>query len=537
MSGPVLRLLALSRPAWPGLTLAALAGAGAAVGAIGLLAAAAWLISRASEHPPILHLTVAIVAVRAFGLARGPLRYLERLAGHDVALRVMGDLRAAGCARLGRVAPAGLVRARAGDLLARFVADVDVAVDVLTRVVLPYVTVALAGSAAIALLAALLPAAGAILLAGLLTAGLAAPTVHSLLGRRALRRGADLRGRLAASTVDLVQGLPDLLAHGAAGRHLTATAATDAELARSAARASTSVGVGAALVALAGGACVWAVLAVATPAVRAGELDGVLLAVVVLTPLAVFDVASVLPAAAAQVGAGRAALRRLFAVVDAPDPTPDPADPLPLPAPPYHLRVEEVTARWGDGPDVLAGFSLDLPPGVHLTLRRPSGWGKTTLAALLVRFLDPVAGRVTLNGVDLRRLAGDDVRRVVGLVAEDAHLFDTTIEENLRIGRPDATVAQLRAALAAARLLDLVDGLPDGLATAVGERGVRLSGGQRRRLALARALLADPPVLILDEPTEHLDDDTADRIIDDVLSAAAGRTVLVISHRVRPAWT
>jgi ABC-type multidrug transport system fused ATPase/permease subunit len=180
---------------------------------------------------------------------------------------------------------------------------------------------------------------------------------------------------------------------------------------------------------------------------------------------------------------------------------------------------------------VLRGVTLDLPPGAHVTLGRPSGWGKTTLAALLVRFLDPVEGRVTLNGIDLRRLAGDDVRRVVGLVADDAHMFDTTIAENLRIARPTATVAQMRDALAAARLLTFVHGLPDGLATPVGERGVRLSGGQRRRLALARALLADYPVLILDEPTEHLDEETGRAITEDLLAASAGRSVLLISHR------
>jgi thiol reductant ABC exporter CydC subunit len=529
---PVVRLLALARPAAAGLAGAALSGAAAAASGIGLIAAAAWLISRAATHPPILHLTVAIVAVRAFGIARGPLRYLERLAGHDAALRVMTDLRAAGYARLERLAPAGLRGARAGDLLSRFVADVDAAVDVLTRVVLPYLTVGLAGAAAVALLAALLPAAGMALLVGLLVVFVLGPAVHSALGRRVQRRTADLRGQLAAQTVDLLHGLPDLLAYGAADDHLARAARTDADLRRVATRTSASVGVGAALVALAAGACVWSILVLASPAVRSGHLDGVLLAVVVLTPLAVFDVASAVPAAATHLGSARAALGRLFALADAPDPTPGPARPVALPAGPYHLRVEHVTARWHpDGEDVLRDVTLDLPPGAHVTLSQPSGWGKSTLAALLVRFLDPVKGRVTLNGVDLRRLAGDDLRRVVGLVADDAHVFDTTIEENLRIGRPDATQGQLRTALAAARLLSFVESLPDGLATEVGERGVRLSGGQRRRLALARALVADYPVLILDEPTEHLDDETAEAITEDLLSASAGRTLLLISHR------
>ena len=307
---------------------------------------------------------------------------------------------------------------------------------------------------------------------------------------------------------------------------------TDQRLRQTAARASTSVGLASALVAVTTGSCVWAALALGTPAVRAGTLDGVLLAVVVLTPLAVFDAVSALPAAAAQLGAARSALRRVFALMDRPVPVVESPAPAPPPPPPYHLRLEEVTARWADdAADAITAVDLDLAPGRRVALVGPSGCGKTTVAALLVRFLDPARGRVTLNGVDLRELAIDDVRRVVGLVAEDAHVFDTTIEENLRVGRPAATVAQMRAALAAARLLDWVDGLPTGLKTAVGEHGDRLSGGQRRRLVLARALLADFPVLILDEPTEHLEDETAAAITADLLAATPGRTVLLITHR------
>lgn len=532
MTGPLVRLLVLSRGVWLRMVAAALAGTGAAASSIGLTAVAAFLISRAAEHPPILHLTVAIVAVRAFGIARGPLRYLERLIAHDAALRVMGCLRARGYANLERLCPAGIRRQRAGDLVSRFASDVDAAVDVLTRVVLPYLTVALAGAASVALFAALLPAAGVALLVGLLAVCLAGPAVQTALSRRAERRTAGLRGQLAAQTVELVHGLPDLLAYGATERYLARAAETDLRLRRAAARTSASVGVGGALVALAAGACVWAILVMAVPAVRGGDLHQTLLAVLVLSPLAVFDVASVIPAAAAHLGAARAALTRLFSLADKPSPVTDPVDPLPLPQSPYHLRVSGVTARWDpDGPPVLRGVSLDLPPGQRVMLVGPSGCGKSTLAALLVRFLDPIQGTVTLNGIDLRRFCADDVRRIVGLVGDDAHIFDTTIEENLRIGCPDASTARMRSALAAAKLLDFVDALPQGLATEVGERGVRLSGGQRRRLALARALLADFPVLILDEPTEHLDEETARAITADILAATTGRTVLLITHR------
>jgi ABC-type multidrug transport system fused ATPase/permease subunit len=195
------------------------------------------------------------------------------------------------------------------------------------------------------------------------------------------------------------------------------------------------------------------------------------------------------------------------------------------------LRLVGVTAGWTPDRTAVRDLDLVLLPGRRVALVGPSGAGKSTVAALLVRWLDPSAGRVTLDGVDLRRLSSERLRQIVGYLSEEAYLFDTTIEENLRIGLRAATGAELRAALASARLLEWVDSLPNGMATLVGEHGVQLSGGQRRRLALARALLADFDVLILDEPTEHLDDETAAALTHDLLSATRGRTVLLITHR------
>jgi ABC-type multidrug transport system fused ATPase/permease subunit len=246
----------------------------------------------------------------------------------------------------------------------------------------------------------------------------------------------------------------------------------------------------------------------------------------------VFEALSGVPAAAAQLSAARGALSRVFAVLDRPDPVPDPDRPRATPSPPAALRVENASARWHPGgPDVLRGVDLALAPGERVAVVGPSGCGKSTLAALLVRFLDPSAGRVTLGGLDVRELAGDELRRVVGLVDDRAYLFDTTIEANLRVGRRDATPAELTRALRTVRLDGWVAALPCGLATPVGEHGARLSGGQRRRLALARALLADFPILVLDEPTEHLDEPTAEAITADLLDATAARTVLLITHR------
>ena len=211
----------------------------------------------------------------------------------------------------------------------------------------------------------------------------------------------------------------------------------------------------------------------------------------------------------------------------------EPAVPAPPPAPPYTLKVRDLRARWTpDGPYALDGVSLDLTPGRRCVVTGPSGAGKTTLTAVLLRLLDPAAGTVTLNGVDLRDLAGDDVRRVVGVFGQDAYVFDTTIGENLRLARRDATEEEIRDALRRARLLDWVETLPKGLDTHVGEHGAKVSGGQRQRIALARTLLADFPILLLDEPAEHLDAATADELTADLLRATEGRTTLLVTHRL-----
>ncbi|MEU8820867.1 thiol reductant ABC exporter subunit CydC [Actinoplanes sp. NPDC048796] len=522
-----------SRPAAPGLLLAVLAGVGAAGAAVGLMATSAWLISRAALHPPVLHLMVAIVAVRAFGIGRGVFRYAERLAGHDAALRVLGRLRVRLFDRLAALAPAGTARFRGADLAHRLAADVDAVLDMLVRVVLPYTVAAVVGLGSVLLVGALSPVAGAALALGLLAVAVGVPLLQSAAARRADGRLAPLRGDLATATVDLLHGLPDLIAYGATPAQLARLNEADTRLRRAEQRSSAAAGASAAVTALATGLSLIVGLAAGAVAVRSGSLHGELLAVVVLTPLAVYESVAGLPVAAQRFAAARAALTRLAEILSAPDPitVPDAPAHLPSAATPPAISVQGVSASWVRGRTAVRDVSFDLPAGARVALVGPSGSGKSTIAALLVRFLDPTAGRITLDGLDLRNLDPDEVRRVVGYLPEDAYLFDTTISANLRVGRPAATEADLRAALARARLLDWVDTLPDGVETFVGEHGLALSGGQRRRLALARALLADFRVLILDEPTEHLDDETAAALTHDLLTAAGDRSVLLITHR------
>ncbi|MFE5880834.1 thiol reductant ABC exporter subunit CydD [Streptomyces hydrogenans] len=516
------------------MALALLLGSLALGAAVGLMAVSGWLISRASEQPPVLHLMVAVTATRAFGIGRAVFRYAERLVSHDAVLRMLAELRVSVYARLERIAPAGLRRTRRGDLLARLVHDVDALQDYWLRWLLPAGAALLVGLGSVGFTAWLLPEAGAVLAVGLLVAGVLVPPLGAALARRAERRLAPARGVLATAVADPLRGCAELTVAGALRDRLDRARAADRTLTGIASRQSAAAALGAGLSAVVCGLTVVAAAWVGVQAVRDGRLDGVALAVVVLTPLAAFEAVTGLPLAVQYRQRVRHSAERVFEVLDAPVPVHEPAVPAAPPAGPFPLELAGIGARYaGQEHPALDGFALTLDAGRRVAVVGASGSGKTTLAQVLLRFLDAEAGTYKIGGVPAWELDGDDVRRFVGLCAQDAHLFDSSLRENLRLARTDASDEQLREALRRARLLDWVDGLPDGLDTLVGEHGSKLSGGQRQRLALARALLADFPVLVLDEPAEHLDLATADALTDDLLRATEGRTTVLITHRLR----
>jgi thiol reductant ABC exporter CydC subunit len=529
---PLRRTLALARPAAGRLALATLLGAGAVGAAIGLIATSAWLISRSSQRPEESAVAVAIVGVQFFALSRGLCRYGERLVGHDAAFRVLADLRVRIYERLERLAPLGLPAFRGGELLARLVHDVDSLQDLLLRVVPPFAVALLVGAATVGAVWLMLPAAGLILLVALLLAGVSVPWLTGTLAARSEARQAAARGELTTSVVNLVEGAPELLVNGAAAAQLARAGAADAEVTRIAGASARTAGVGQGLTTLCSGLAMWGALLVGVVAVRAGTLNGVWLAGIALIPLVAFELVTGLPTATQILQRVRRAAARVFEVIDAPPPVTEPAHPVALPSSRHVLRVRGLRSRYpGATRWALDGLDLDLAPGRRVAVVGPSGAGKSTLAGVLLRLLPYEGGSVTLDGVELTDLAGEDCRRVVGLVAQDAHVFDNTIEENLRLARREATPEQLREVLAKVRLLDWIDQLPDGLSTELGERGARMSGGQRQRLAIARALLADFPILILDEPGEHLDTETADAILADLLALTRERATLLITHR------
>ncbi len=506
---------------------------------VGLLASSAWLISSAALRPPILTLEVAIVAVRAFGIGRGAFRYAERMVSHDAAFRVLSRLRLAVYDRLAVVAPAGVPAYRRGDLLERLVRDVDATQDLPLRVLLPYASGALVALASVVLAFFILPVAGLVLAVSLLLASTVVPFIAARAAADADRASAPARGQLNADVLTLLDGVADLTVSGAAPAWLDRLAEDDRRIGRLAARSANASGLASALGVLLSGGAVVAMLIVAIPAVRTGELVGVNLAVLALLPLATYEAVVAMPTAALALGRVRGSAQRVVEVLDAVDPVPDPVSPAAAPTGVVGVRIDDLHAGWPSGPEVLEGLSLEVAPGERVAIVGASGSGKSTLLAVLAGFL-PYAGSVQLtggdavaaaDGVELRDLRGSDVRSIVGWCPQLPHVFDTSVVENVRLAKPDASDDEVRAALDAVGLGPWLDAQPRGIDTPVGDHGALVSAGQRQRLGVARVLLAGHPVVLLDEPTEHLDEATAEVVAAELLRALSGRTVLWVAHR------
>jgi ATP-binding cassette subfamily C protein CydC len=551
----------------PGLILAVFAG----LAAVGLLATAAWLITRASDMPPIMYLNVAIVGVRFFALARAGFRYAERLTSHDAAFRSLALLRVGIYRRLVPLAPDGLKGTRRGDLLSRLVADVDQLQDLPLRVISPALTALVVAAVSVTTVWIILPLAGLTLLVALAVAGVAGTYAQSRISAVADHAIAPRRAALDDAVMDTLGRMDVLTAFSALDTRISGIEKADASLRLAQQRRALGSGVVAAVVSLAAGAATAAALYFGTPELvfvpNANEIPGLgwgifsgpYLAVVVLVPIAVFEVFQLLPQALSAWRGVRTSAERVAAVVPKDIPREIPVDSnidvdidvesnsgsgkvsATLNGGSFtSLSVSNVSASW---PAVtvpnesaaipipaLAPVSFTVVPGDRLLVTGPSGTGKTTLAHLLVRFLES-SGTYSINGIDVRTVGLDDVRHVVGLVEQSPHLFDDTIRQNLLFARPEASEAELMRVLERVGLARWV-AERGGLDSAVGERGGLVSGGQAQRLALARALLHNFPVLILDEPTANVDPGFADELVRDILSAASDehRAIILISH-------
>jgi thiol reductant ABC exporter CydC subunit len=518
-------------PRLPRLGVAALLSLLCIASGVALLAVSGYLIQDASLRPPILSLDVAAVAVRLFSLLRACGRYLDRLATHDAVLRLLADTRVAVYEAIEPRAPGAFDRDRSGDLMRRVGGDVEALQDFYARSLLPPAVAALAIVIA-AVVAGIVAAPVGITAILVMTAGaIAIVLVATLSARGEAARLAGLAGALSAEITDTLQGCADLFGSGAVDRQLAEVDAIITDIERASSRLARSRAAANGLVSLAGGLTVIAVVIAATAAVSAGILPAIATGILALGAMAISEPFALLPAAVDSARTALPSARRLVDITTRPLPVVDPPAPRTLPET-SEVVLDNVSMRYQlDAPLAVAAVSLRLGPGSLVGIEGPSGSGKSSLAAILVRFRDFESGCFTLGGVDVRELRADDVRTRIGLVSQDAHIFATSIRENLRLARVDATDETMDAAAAAAHLLDWIRTLPDGWDTLVGEHGAQISGGQRRRLALARALLAGFPVLVVDEPTEALDDLTAAAVMADIVAAGAERALLVISHR------
>jgi ATP-binding cassette subfamily C protein CydC len=498
--------------------------------ALALAGVSAWLITRAWQMPPVLDLSVAVVAVRTFAISRGVLHYCERLATHDTALRAASTARSQIYRRLAEGPAPHVVRLRSGDLVARVGADVDVLSDVLVRAVVPIGVAAVLSVAAVVVVGFMSLPAAAILAGCLLLAGAVAPW---LAGRAAAAQEVvarqhhserDVSAMLAlehAPELRVAGVLPGVIGESQRRQHAWAHALDAAARPAAIAEAVPTAAVGISVL----GAVVAGISMASTVAPTT-------LAVLMLLPLSAFEATSALPAAAVQLTRSRIAARHLLDLAPPPTTT---ASPAAAPVP----RTGRLTADLCSGHSRARSFpvTLDLAPGARLAVTGTSGSGKTTLLMTLAGLMSPLRGQVLLDSTDLSEYNEAELRRFASFFAEDAHIFSTTVRDNLLVSRGDCGDDDLTAALDRVGLGTWLTGLPDGLSTVLDGGAQAVSAGQRRRLLLARAVVSPARIVLLDEPTEHLDRIDAEAILRDLLAPdsrlmGAQRTIVVATHHL-----
>jgi thiol reductant ABC exporter CydC subunit len=499
------------------------------------MAASAYLISSAALHPAFGELSLAIVAVRFFGLARGFLRYGERLVSHSVNLRLLARLRVRFYEAIEPLAPARLIHRRSGDLLARAVADIETLQELFVRVLAPPATAVVVAFSLALLLGGTDASLALVVLAAFALAGLAVPAGVVWLTRQAGSEVVHARAELQAQLADGIQGVADLVAAGQELEFASRIRSLSDRLGRAQSRMTWAAGVQSGTSSLVTHLVMLAMLVVAIGLVGEGVLEGVLLASVTLGMVAAMEATAPLPEAALAWESARAAARRLDEIAKLPPPVVDRPAPVALAGPSRLMGISvrglRFTYEAGD-PPALDGIDLEVPAGRRVAVVGPSGAGKSTLVNLIMRFWDYSEGQIRLGGVELRVCAQAEVRRVIGVIPQRCFLFAATIRENLLVAAPDASASHVERAARRAQLHEFIRSLPDGYETWIGERGMQLSGGERQRLAIARALLRDTPVLVLDEPTAHLDAVTERDLLSSVWETMEGRTLLLVTHRL-----
>ena len=525
------RLMQLVLQHWPWLAAGGLFGVIAVGSNIALMGLSAYLISKAAIATGVAELALAITGVRVLAISRAAFRYLERYTTHRAMFRILSTVRVWFYRAVEPLAPARLVDRRSGELLARSVNDVDALEDFYIKVLVPPVVAAVVVAGVSVVYGIFDVAIGLSLAFFLVLTGLVLPLTARWLSATPAASVATLRGDVGAMLVDEVQGVADLVALDAAEGHRAQLLARAGELDGARRRLGAIEGVANALSGLFASLAGLVILVLAIPLVTAGELEGVFLAALPLAAIAAFEAVQPLSRSLQLYDSTKVSARRVFELVDEEPPVTDPAEPVPLPEA-HALEVEGLSFRFGpDEPWVLRDLDLQVGEGERVAFVGPSGSGKSTLVSLLLRFWDYDDGTIRIGGRELHELDQEALREQLSVVPQDVHLFNATIEDNLLVADAHATLEDLDRACAVAQLDGFIKTLPDGYDTVVGEDGLLLSGGERRRLAIARAVLKDAPVVVLDEATADLDSTTEAALWSAMDPWLAGKTVLVISHR------
>lgn len=499
---------------------------------IGLMATSAWLISAAALQPSISELSIAIVGVRFFGISRAVFRYLERLTSHSVTLRLLSRLRTWFYASVEPLAPAALTTHRGGDLLGRIVSDVEILQEFYVRAFAPPLVALIIALFMLVFMASFQPILAIGLLPFLFIAGFGLPILVRLSSARPGRQLVVIRSKLQAKVVDSLHGLADLIAYDQDLSTFRQVQSLSLDFAAQQRRMSWITGFHEGAGILLSNLSMWIILVLAITLVDRGNLDGVYLATLTLGTLALYEAFQPLPLAAQQMDSSLQAAKRMFEILDTEQEVAD--RPFVGPQPEgIDLRIRDLRFQYRpDGPWILDKLSLQLPPGKWMAIVGPSGAGKSTLANVLFRLWEYDEGQILLAGRDIRDYAQEDVRHLMSMVAQDSHIFNASVDENIRIANPELDEAGVQTAAQTAHLHDFIQTLPTGYATRVGELGMQLSGGQRQRLLTARAIAKGSPIMILDEPTANLDRVTARSVLHTVLELVQGNSLLLITHHL-----
>ncbi|NTW69422.1 MAG: thiol reductant ABC exporter subunit CydC [Chlorobiaceae bacterium] len=524
-----IRLTAIVRPYFWWMALAALIGFATTGSGIGLLMTSAYIIAKAALQPPMAALQLGIVGVRFFGLARGVLRYAERLVSHNTTFKILAKLRLWFYDAIEPLAPARLMHFKSGDLLQRVVDDIQSLENIYTRVLAPPITALLVALLMWFLAGAYSLQAALLILGFHLLAGLGVPLLTMQLSRGLSVGIMNRKTDQQLLALDLFQGVGELQVYGRLAGHLQAMRTTEAAKLQLQRKNALVEGLQESLTGLLMNGAVITILWALIPKVSTGGINGISLAVITLAVMASFEPFIPLPAAVKHLEADRHAGNRLFEILDAKPETTSPTVPVNFPAN-LAIQAENLSFTYpGNRSKALDSITFSVPAGQHIAIVGPSGAGKSTITSLFMRFWNSSKGQISIGGISISRFDSEELRRNIALVSQRTYLFAETIRENLLLAKPDATDEELRNALSLCGL----SGFSSKLDEWIGQHGMKLSGGERQRLAIARVVLQNAPIIILDEATANLDGITEKEVTETLAAISRGKTMITITHRLK----